>query len=258
VFEARAKLGNSSWGTPMQYHFRIRPPWWLSWWAYVSYCILLITGIFAFIRLRVQRAIQKYKAIEALRLQLSSDLHDDVGTTLAGLAMQSEFMAKRSEKGYNQELTELSHLSRSAMDQMRDIVWALDSRRDQYQNLVDRIREFAQKHTEKSDFIFRMNTTNIPLDGFIPPHMRQHIYLIVKEAITNSLKHSNGNCIDLVINQKHNHLIVSISDNGRLKDLNPSEGLGVGNMKMRAGKMKSSIAIDQSNGYRIELNIPLV
>lgn len=258
VFEARAKLGNSNWSTPLQYHFRIRPPWWLSWWAYIFYFILFITGILAFVRLRVNRAIQKYKAIEALRLKISSDLHDDVGTTLAGLAMQSEFMAKQATKNLEQELAELSQLSRSAMDQMRDIVWALDSRRDKYQNLLDRIREFAQKSTENSDFSFCMDTINVPLDGFIPPDVRQHIYLIVKEAITNSLKHSDGNRIELIIRHHNNHLMVSISDNGRGSDQHPGEGLGLGNMKMRAQKMKSTLMIDRSNGYKIELDIPLV
>jgi ligand-binding sensor domain-containing protein/signal transduction histidine kinase len=258
VFEVRAKLGNSQWGTPLQYPFRIRPPWWLSWWAYVSYFALFVTGTLAFVRLRVQREIQKYKAIEALRLKISSDLHDDVGTTLAGLAMQSEFMAKQPRSSSQQELTELSQLSRSAMDQMRDIVWALDSRRDKYQNLLDRIREFAQKSTENSDFGFHMDTTNVPLDGFIPPDMRQHIYLIVKEAITNSLKHSGGNRIDLVIRHHNHHLIVSISDNGQALRQNPGEGLGVSNMKMRAQKMKASLMIDQTSGYKIELNIPLI
>ncbi|MCB0689603.1 MAG: hypothetical protein KDC53_23850, partial [Saprospiraceae bacterium] len=206
IFEVRSKSGNSDWSLPTKYSFRIRPPWWLTWWAYVSYVILFTSMIYVFIRLRVQSAIKKYRAIESLRLKISSDLHDDVGTTLAGLAMQSELIAKQGRNGLTEDLRELSQLSRSAMDQMRDIVWAMDSRRDHYQNLVDRIREFALKQVNKSDFEFHMDTTNIPMDDFLPPDIRQHVYFIIKEAITNSLKHSDGHCIDLTIRQERNNL----------------------------------------------------
>ena len=133
----------------------------------------------------------------------------------------------------------------------------MDSRRDHYQNLVDRIREFALKQVNKSDFEFHMDTTNIPMDDFLPPDIRQHVYFIIKEAITNSLKHSDGHCIDLTIRQERNNLLVHIQDDGTVKRPINREGLGLSNMRMRAGKMNAELWVSQEHGFEVTCNIPL-
>lgn len=70
----------------------------MSWWFYL-FCTLAIAGlVYAWFRYRLQQVLK----IERMRVQISSDLHDDVGTVLSGLAMQSEVLeltATEKDKG---------------------------------------------------------------------------------------------------------------------------------------------------------------
>ena len=48
-------------------------------------------------------------------------------------------------------MLELSEMSREAMERMRDTVWAIDARKDKYENLIDRMRDFAEKNLERKN-----------------------------------------------------------------------------------------------------------
>ena len=64
---------------------------------------------------------------------------------------------------------------------------------------------------------------------------KQHLFLILKEALNNSLKHSNCTKIILDVIIKSNTLTITLSDNGKgINNFNFSHGNGIKNMKYRA------------------------
>jgi len=97
-------------------------------------------------KLKIDKQIEKRIAVEQLRTKISADLHDDVGSLLTGLAMQSEVLGKKAPENIRVKLDRISNLSRSAMLQMRDAVWVMDARKDNWQSLIDRVNEFASEH----------------------------------------------------------------------------------------------------------------
>jgi len=62
TFKFKAKGANGVWTEPVIYSFRVLPPWWRSWWAYVCYFSIGGISIFGFISWRT-RSLQKEKAI---------------------------------------------------------------------------------------------------------------------------------------------------------------------------------------------------
>lgn len=58
-------------------------------------------------------------------------------------------------------LHELSDMSRDAMERMRDVVWGIDSRKDKYENLIDRMRTFAEKNLGVKNIAYRFELSSI-------------------------------------------------------------------------------------------------
>ena len=157
--------------------------------------------------------LKREKELAGLRTKISSDLHDDVGSILSGLAMQSE-MLKYQGKGENkEELNAISDMSRDAMDRMRDTVWSIDSRKDKYENLVDRMRAFAEKTLSLKSIDHDFIVDGVEGKKSISPTRRQNVYLIFKEAITNIAKHSDATFVDIKIVQDSERTTLSIKDN---------------------------------------------
>lgn len=257
TFKVRAMNGDGYWSKTLTYPFRILPPWWKTWWAYLLYAGLFVAIVYAFIQYRTAQAVQKVKALEAIRTKISSDLHDDVGSILSGLAMQSQVMAYSAPTEIKTALKELSDMSRDAMERMRDVVWVIDSRKDKYENLIDRMRAIAEKNLGIKNIAFDFKVSHIDGKKFIDPEKRQNIYLIFKEAIANILKHSDATQVNILFEQEKGHLRLVVQDNGTVSIQKPSDGLGMSNMAMRAKNMGGSLFTVFKNGCMVELNVDL-
>jgi len=84
--------------------------------------------------------------------------------------------------------------------------------------------------------------------------VKQNLYLILKEAINNSIKHSNCKQITLESNLRNDVLEISLNDDGTGFDESIlSKGNGLKNMENRAAMIKGRIKIKSSanNGTSI-------
>jgi signal transduction histidine kinase len=205
--------------------------------------------------LRVNNAIrQRTLQQEKIRSKLSSDLHDDVGSILSGLAMQAQIIAYQAPNGQKNALQEISSMSRDAMERMRDTVWALDSRKDKFENLVDRMRAFAEQHLPLRHITCAFEVSQVDLKSFIDPESRQNLYLIFKEAITNIIKHSNARHVRIALRQENHQFRFTIHDDGTPANPCPvSDGLGLASMHLRATNIGAQLTISITDGFRVDV-----
>ncbi len=199
---------------------------------------------------RKKQEIQK----EKFRSKLSSDLHDDVGTILTGLAMQSELLSDFVDDSNKALVENLAEMSRDAMSRMRDTVWAIDSRKDKLIDLKDRILDYGEESFSQSAVQFIFNDENLNIEKNIDPEIRQNMYLIFKEAISNILKYSNGDRVEAELKTSNKVLQLSVHDNGvfEVSKIKKS-GTGLSNMKMRAEKMGGQFELDTTDGFKISV-----
>lgn len=184
-------------------------------------------------------------------------MHDEVGSILSGLAMKSELMSYTVPEAEQAELTEISDMSKDAMERMRDTVWAIDSRKDNYENPIDRMREFPAKNLSMKNIGCKFVTENLNPDAFISPEKRQNTYLIFKEAITNILKHSDADNVEVKLATANNRFLLTLRDNGTEQPNYASSGQGTSNMQMRAKNMGGNLQMNYSEGFMIRLEFPL-
>ena len=251
TLKARASNNNHHWSKESTLKILVIPPWWKRWWAIIGYALLLVGSFLTMYKIRI-RQLLKY---QSLRVKISSDLHDDVGGLLSGVAMQSELISYKIKGENKEELIEISQMSRKAMEGMRDIVWAIDSRKDKYENLIDRMRSYAEKNLRSKNIDVDFNLEGINTSNPIDPESRQNYYLIFKEAITNIVKHSDATNVKINFSKEGRILTLSIHDNGSIQTNDTTDGLGLSNMKMRAEALKGSISIQIEDGYKLILQV---
>jgi signal transduction histidine kinase len=122
------------------------------------------------------------------------------------------------------------------MNHLNDTIWVLKNEKLLFINLADRFKLWIQRVMKNYSNIKYFITENINEDVALTPIKILHLFLVLKEALNNALKHSE--CTELRIHFQctdSNEWQVSISDNGVGFDMdNSMEGNGIGNLKLRA------------------------
>jgi ligand-binding sensor domain-containing protein len=231
----------------------VNPIFYKTWW-FISLIILCVLGIMYFI---FQYRLEQALTLERLRTKISSDLHDDVGSMLTGLAMQTEILEMQSTNPiYKQKLHKITALSRSTISNMRDLVWSIDSRRDTMRDIVERMHELAEELLLPAQISYRINAEGINLQKKVDFNCRRHLFLIYKEAIHNVVKHSDAKHVSVQIINEKGVCEFFIKDNGSKETLRYSSGLGLANMKMRAQSIKADLEFKYEDGFGVRIVIP--
>lgn len=230
----------------------VSEPWYMSLWFWLLLTLACISLLYAIFKLRYLQLL-KY---EQLRTDISRNLHDDVGTILTGIAMQSELMQKFANEDIKQLAISIAERSREAMGNMRDTVWAIDSRKDSTLDLKERIQDYIMDTLYHKDISYTLNSNIKNSDTKIMPDIRQNVYLIAKESINNIVKHSDTNRVDILLDVSKKRLRLKIQDYGVYK---PSKktGQGLQNMENRATTLGGTYRFEYSNGFKTTLEIPL-
>jgi len=167
--------------------------------------------------------------------------------------MQSELLILQGVEHSKGLLEEVGDMSKEAMKRLRDIVWAVDSRNNKYENLIDKMRDFASIILMHDQFTTQFDCVGIDETSPIDLTKREHIYFIFKEALHNIVKHSNGDRVWIEFKKAGGELSLSIKDNGTNRTTVLSDGSGLRNMKMRAGKIGAELEVSDEEMFGVRV-----
>lgn len=249
-------------------YITISPPFWNRWWFYAIIFVFLCGIAYSIHRYRL-----KARWKDALiRNGIARDLHDQVGSTLSSIAIYAEVAKIYQEQKQTDRLQEiLLDIRDSANDmvnEMGDIVWALNTKNDHFASLADRVRSFSQPLCKAKDIKFLITCGPSLLYVSLGMKERKNLFLILKEAINNAIKYANCQHIKVTINNVHSFVRVEISDDGvgfkpdHPDDKNKSvmKGNGLPNLKHRAKELAGDLVINSKpgKGTTIVLTFPLL
>jgi ligand-binding sensor domain-containing protein/two-component sensor histidine kinase len=233
------------------YAFTILPPFWKTAW-FISIAALALIGIsVAAYNYRVNRLLE----IERLRVRIASDLHDDVGSSLTRISLQSELIQEGIEPEEQQNyLKNIATMSRELVTAMSDIVWSIDSRNDSVENILDKMRNFGSTVLSTKDVNFNLAHSGLDVKKKLSVDVRENLYLIYKEAINNIAKHANASKVNVILRNDSDKFTMTIIDDGKGWEGNerPS-GHGTRNMKMRAERLGGRVEFVRDDGTRVVL-----
>jgi two-component system sensor histidine kinase DesK len=202
--------------------------------------------------------IEKKNIVLKERERIIKDLHDDLGGSLNSIQLISDLIV--NHKLENEKLTEsiirISNTSKNIAQQIKIVVWSLDSEKDTIFNLIEYIKYYAKDFFQPTSISFEFNNT-IAENKSISGYFRKNLFLVLKEALNNIVKHSAATDVSLDIKTTTDHIYITIKDNGiGIKDVNPF-GNGLRNMKNRIEEIKGTISITHNQGTLIHIKVVL-
>lgn len=240
--------------------FRVLPHLWQSWWFIgLAVVLLLITvgGAVRFVeKAKIQRRLKQLeqeRALQRERARIARDLHDDLGSTLTRISLLSGLT--RADKD-NPALVEahavkLSQSAALTVRALEEIVWAVRPGSDSLQSLLEYIAHFANELFEGDNARCRLVLPPQVPERPLPPEVRHDIFLIVKEALTNALKHAAAKEVRVQAKLTGDTLEILVQDDGHGFDSavpQKSERNGLGNMRRRAEGMGGTLDIQSWPG----------
>lgn len=176
------------------------------------------------------------EAEEAERKRIAADLHDNLGAYAASIVSNLDYIKLQPTANSSMALQELHNNSQSIVSELSDTIWALKKDALSLTAISDRLKVFIQR-IQRSYLQITIDVfETISTDHLLTPSQAFHLFRILKEGVTNALRHSNGRNIQVIIEGEAQWRI-TIKDDGAGMQMHPvtkEGGNGLLNMRVRA------------------------
>ncbi|MFO1487056.1 MAG: two-component regulator propeller domain-containing protein [Verrucomicrobiota bacterium] len=257
-FEVTAANNDGVWNvTAATLTLEVLPHYWQTWW----FKLTIVTAGLLVLAFLYRARLARMREIEGLRIRIASDLHDDVGSRLTKVAMVTESLNEQTPaahpgKGHIQNIVSTVHDITLAMD---EIVWTINPRNDTLDNLANYIFHYAQDYFQNTGVRCRLDLPPELPDHAMSTEERHNLFMAVKEALNNILKHAGATEVRIGLVLEGGVLRLSIADNGRGLEINPARppGDGLTNMKQRLRQIGGRLNIESHPGRGTALVLEL-
>jgi len=226
--------------------------WWLASFTILS---LAVWGIL------IYRYQQRLRLLQ-LRDNIARDLHDDMGSYLSSIQIQSQnassVLIENPELAQNM-LQEIGQNARQVTGALRDVVWAINPDNDSFGKLIRRMQEIGTGLLDNHGLVLHFQVERGVVQLTPSMSQRKELLMIFKEALTNIVKHAQAQQVWVTITHQDRNIYLSIRDDGQGFDMNtPKNGNGLRNFQKRAKNMGGKITIlsEIDKGTTLSLTFP--
>jgi two-component system NarL family sensor kinase len=212
---------------------------------------------------------------EEERRRLRRDLHDGVGPTLTGLALQlnaARKLVRRKPQDAEETLARLEQRTEDTIAEMRRLIYglrppALDDlglipsirQQAQSQGMVDLSMDAKTKKRWDNRPLFSMKAPEALLP--LPAAVEVACYRIAQEALTNVARHAHAKTcrFRLSVDRDAGVLEVEITDDGAGIPEERVAGVGLSSMRERAEELGGTLEVEPESegGTRVHARLPL-
>lgn len=238
---------------------------WQSPWFHLL--ILLVCAVLAALclwligKLAVYSRAQQVVGLE--RARIARDIHDDLTAGLTQLALFGEVAQSELPQGSEarRQVAKVCEKARNLSQAMNEIIWMVNSQRDTFRDFTSYVCKYAETFFEASPIRCRFDIAEELPDLPCDLGVRRNLFLGVKEALNNALRHSGASEVRLRIHCRDQQMVVAVEDNGKGFDpaLAGQQGNGLSNMSTRAAEAGGVCRIsgEPGGGCRIEFAVAL-
>lgn len=191
-----------------------------------------------------RRARARRREVEALRQRIAGDLHDEIGSNLASIALLSQ-MAQRQAGDAHADLAEINRVARETAGSMRDIVWLIRPGAAGAEDFVAKLRETAAVMLAGLEWQFDDEGFDAPLSL----EWKREVLLLFKETLHNIRRHAGARHVGIRLTEENDELVLQISDDGAGFDPQAvTTGYGLNSQRQRAQVLGGAWGIDSTPG----------
>lgn len=264
-----AKAADSwyNWGEPVELlSITLRPPFWRTYWfifliiVVIASCTAIIVKSLNSARYRQRiKILEQEGAIEKERMRISKDMHDEVGASLTRISILSELAKKQKNDPVKAEkiIGQISEIAGNVVDEMSEIIWAMNPKNDLLDRFAAYIREYASTYLEPQQIEIRFHfPTEIPSVA-MSAELRRNLFLTMKEALHNIVKHAQATEVDITLQFENQILEIVLKDNGQGFDPDhiSNKGNGLQNMPKRLTECHGSYHLISALGKGTEIRL---
>jgi PAS domain S-box-containing protein len=223
--------------------------------------IMDVTGI-----QEIQNALresEKRLRQEIMRSQIAADLHDEIGSNLSSISVFHEMLKHEigtPSPNAQHLLRRIGENIQETQEALHHIVWMIDPENDSLDNILLTLQQYGADVLETRGIRFDFMVPKESLSVRFNMETRRQVYLVVKEALNNVVRHSQCTQAFLGAIVTGRTLTLTVRDNGRGFDVvRRRSGNGIKNMETRAASIGAVLAIssDERIGTTITLRIPI-
>ena len=209
-----------------------------------------------------QSLVKEEAIIEKERKRIARDLHDTVSQELFAAHMilsgVSQQALKLDREKMQTQLQSVAAILETAQKDLRVLLLHLRPVELEDKSLVEGIQILLKELEDKSDLkvSLKQNVTKLP------KKIEEHIFRILQELISNTLRHAQASCLDVYLYQTDVELQLKVVDNGIGFQLGSLDDLSYGlrNIKERVEDMAGTVQLltAPKQGLAIDIRIPLL
>lgn len=205
--------------------------------------------------------IKTQNKLQEQRLEISRDLHDNIGSQLTFIISSIDnlkYISKDINDKLKEKLGNISSFTFDTIHQLRDTIWAMNKNEISMDEFYSRILSYIDKvKSVKPDLKFSTINT-ISKDVLFSSVEGMNLFRIVQESINNSIKHADATHIEIVFSQNEQELTFVIKDNGKGFDMKVVDmGNGLSNIENRVSSIKGKVFIQSKINKGTEIRIQL-
>lgn len=182
------------------------------------------------------------------RNRIAMEIHDNVGHLLSRCLLQlGAVMAVNRNEALRENLASVKDTLSQAMDSIRNSVHNLH---DESVDLYSQISSLAES------FTFCPLHLDYDISGTVDRKLKYCFIAIVKEALSNIIKHSNATEASVILREHPALYQLIIHDNGKVAGYSLDSGIGLNNISERVGTLNGNLHINTENGFKIFISVP--
>ncbi len=194
------------------------------------------------------------------RNRIAREIHDNVGHMLTRSLLQvgAMLVATPEDSPMHEPLEGLRDTLDLAMTNVRESVHDLhDESVDLRAVIEDCVKPARDRFTVTVDY---------GLPDSLPPKLRLGMAGVIREAVSNAIRHSDGDTLNITASEHTGYYELVVHDNGRSANENSlfiqkkngdTAGIGLQTMEERSQEMHGHIRFDaDGNGFTVSLSVP--
>jgi two-component system NarL family sensor kinase len=221
-------------------------------------------------RLQTAHAEAEAQRLQALldgqaqeRQRISQEMHDDLGAGLTGIMYLSHALQGPPAQA-GPAAARIGEAASQLSAKMNEVIWTLNDAHDTLESLVQYLRLQMAELLDNAGLDYRFETDETLPAVRVPKELRRNVYLVVREAVHNAIKHAGGECVTISMHFRDGELQVCVHDDGRGLPLGADGptarpfGNGLANMRQRVAQLGGQLRFESAGeGTRVCLSVPV-
>jgi PAS domain S-box-containing protein len=195
----------------------------------------------------IQTHIKMNEIAQNERRKIAMELHDGLTHELLGISINTKLLYNSIEINadideYKNKLLDIKNDLNSAISTARYLSKGISPIHEQYTSIEKMLTDLIMIVEKRYNITCKLQLeSDIKLED---DYILEHLYYIIEESISNSVKHANAETIEIDVYKENDFLFIKVRDFGKGFNLSSiHDGLGLKFMKIRSRAINSSFDI---------------